>query len=239
MGGLSPLVILLGSSAQALTDTYRWSAWGVELASTGSTTNPFGYVGALGYYDDPYLSSVHVHARRLTPHLARWRTRDPLSYAFPLYTYVNNHPAFLLDPTGLRSSCAHCERLRQEIRKLVKRIESRAPGIHAPGYNARQCKKLNDLVHEIGHDCDDHRFDETYRQDCKRPAWDRCVFDCAANPGKYGLTGLSFAWSFLDGVSNIDKFHPSPGDFGQTWGGSFVDDACENICSNRMGGYRP
>jgi hypothetical protein len=44
--------LALASSAQALTDTYRWNASGVELASTGSTANPFGYVGELSYYGD-------------------------------------------------------------------------------------------------------------------------------------------------------------------------------------------
>jgi len=44
--------LALASSAQALTDTYRWNAWGVELASTGSTANPFGYVGELSYCGD-------------------------------------------------------------------------------------------------------------------------------------------------------------------------------------------
>ena len=34
--------LALASAAQALTDTYRWNAWGVQLASSGSTTNPFG-----------------------------------------------------------------------------------------------------------------------------------------------------------------------------------------------------
>jgi len=70
--------LALASPAQALTDTYRWNAWGVELASTRSTTNPFGYVGKLGYYRQADLADYWVRARVMKPGIGRWLTRDPL-----------------------------------------------------------------------------------------------------------------------------------------------------------------
>ena len=35
---------------QNVTDTYEYDAFGKEIARTGTTVNPFGYKGALGYY---------------------------------------------------------------------------------------------------------------------------------------------------------------------------------------------
>jgi len=114
--------LALASSAQALTDTYRRNAWGVELASTGSTANPFGYVGALGYYDDADLVLLHVGARRYAAARGRFDVRDPRSlaaggversYGGPprflklrsigtehRYAYAGNSPAANTDPSG-------------------------------------------------------------------------------------------------------------------------------------------
>ena len=36
-----------------VTDRYSYDAWGNQIAHTGTTTNPFGYKGALGYYANP------------------------------------------------------------------------------------------------------------------------------------------------------------------------------------------
>ena len=42
----------LTDSTGATTDTYTYSAFGVQESSTGSSVNPFRYVGQWGYYDD-------------------------------------------------------------------------------------------------------------------------------------------------------------------------------------------
>jgi hypothetical protein len=69
--------LALASAAQALTDTYRRNAWGVELASTGSTANPFGYVGELGYYEQPDRPYLSVRLRSNMPRAARRLNRMP------------------------------------------------------------------------------------------------------------------------------------------------------------------
>ena len=126
--------LALASAAQALSDTYRWNAWGVQLACTGSTTNPFGYVGALGYYRQPDSSDYWARARVYGPLVARWFSRDALaSYAQRdsahysvrarahgptigrrvtpdqvliqrSYAYADNRPAIYTDPSGLVSA---------------------------------------------------------------------------------------------------------------------------------------
>jgi len=109
----------LASSAEALTDTYRWNAWGVQLASTGSATNPFGYVGAFGYRRGTDQTDCSIGARVLSPAAARWLTRDPVAAlvlvgpaqliqrAHTTYAYVLNRPTVLADPWGLRA--CECE----------------------------------------------------------------------------------------------------------------------------------
>lgn len=42
------------------TDSYRYYAFGEIKAHTGTTTNPFGFVGRLGYYDEPGLALQYL-----------------------------------------------------------------------------------------------------------------------------------------------------------------------------------
>jgi hypothetical protein len=51
---------------QSVTDSYSYEAFGDITASSGSTTNPYRYVGALGYgYSSVVTSLLHVGARSL------------------------------------------------------------------------------------------------------------------------------------------------------------------------------
>ncbi|MEI7702012.1 MAG: hypothetical protein WCK86_19600, partial [Planctomycetia bacterium] len=46
-----------------VTDTYLNDAWGNSVASTGTTVNPFRWVGKYGYYTDNGTGQVYVRAR--------------------------------------------------------------------------------------------------------------------------------------------------------------------------------
>ena len=103
--------LALASSAQALTDTYRWNAWGAELAATGSTTNPFAWVGKLGYYKDADRPLLSVGLRTYGPAWSRFLQRDPegiAPYASSLlawqYAYAAGQPLGLIDVTGQLST---------------------------------------------------------------------------------------------------------------------------------------
>ncbi|MBL8820599.1 MAG: hypothetical protein JNL58_31545 [Planctomyces sp.] len=63
---------LLTSTAGATTDTYLFDAWGVPVASTGTTLNPFKWVGRYGYYTDNATGLIYVRARMYAPTIARW-----------------------------------------------------------------------------------------------------------------------------------------------------------------------
>ena len=69
-------------------------------------TNPFRWVGAVGYYYDEEVGTYYVRARNYDATMARWLSRDPLFYPMTgacvhLYAYVLNRPGNLVDPTGL------------------------------------------------------------------------------------------------------------------------------------------
>ncbi len=50
----------LTDSTGSVTDTYEYNAFGVVESSTGTSTNPFRYVGQYGYYDDGAMGSLSV-----------------------------------------------------------------------------------------------------------------------------------------------------------------------------------
>ena len=101
----------LGSTAavtdesEAVTDTYCYKAFGEPASSTGSTVNPFRWVGSLGYYWDEELGQYYVRARHYKPHSARWLSPDPIGYNggdVNLYEYVQSAPTMYVDPSGTR-----------------------------------------------------------------------------------------------------------------------------------------
>ena len=83
-----------------VTDTYEYSAFGEEVARTGTTENPFGYKGALGYYANSETNDVYVRARTYRPIIGRWMSFDPLRGTWNKYGYVENNVINLVDPSG-------------------------------------------------------------------------------------------------------------------------------------------
>lgn len=110
MGNTSALTDNLGN----VTDTYSYSAFGEEVAQTGSTTNPFGYAGALGYYVNPPTQDLYVRARFYAPRLGRWLSADPIGpIGMNLYEYASNNPLLEVDPSGLLSIVPRSRNLGQ------------------------------------------------------------------------------------------------------------------------------
>ena len=95
-----------------VTDTYTYSAFGEEVERSGTTVNPFGYKGALGYYTSGETNDIYVRARLYHPTVARWRSRDPLGFVAgtDVYLYVQGDPVNLSDPSGMEavSDDANC-----------------------------------------------------------------------------------------------------------------------------------
>jgi RHS repeat-associated protein len=70
--------------------------------SSGSTTNPYRYVGSLGYYADDISGLMHVGARYYNPKVGRFWTQDPPGKEANWYVYAGNNVSASVDPTGLQ-----------------------------------------------------------------------------------------------------------------------------------------
>ena len=92
------------SAAEAVTDSYLYKAFGSILASTGTTTNPWRFVGRLGYFVAVDHDHLFVRARWLAPGTGRFTIADPYvqesPFFSPLYGYADNSPIVRIDPTG-------------------------------------------------------------------------------------------------------------------------------------------
>ncbi len=99
----------LTDASEVVTDTRLYDAWGMLLASSGSTEFPFTYAGQLGYCFDREAVSQYVRARFYKQHQGRWVSVDPLgncasnriAMGTSCYVHAVNNPLILTDPSGL------------------------------------------------------------------------------------------------------------------------------------------
>ncbi len=89
----------LVNDAGTTTDTYTYWPYGTLQASTGSTQQPWKFIGKYGYYTD---SATHnyVRARKYRKDLGRWLTVDPLWPEESAYGYAGSSPITWTDPSG-------------------------------------------------------------------------------------------------------------------------------------------
>jgi RHS repeat-associated protein len=98
-------------STKALTDanqnvqnTTKYDAWGNILQSSGNITNPYLYVGELGYYGDGDAGMYLLTQRWYNPLIGRFVVRDPFYLGkvgmWDKYIYVGNNPLWSVDPFG-------------------------------------------------------------------------------------------------------------------------------------------
>lgn len=96
--------VALTNAAGDVTDTYEYNAFGEVTERTGSTVNPFQFIGQKGYYWDAETGEHDVRQRPLLAEYGRWLSVDPLRFTRQLanlYLYAANRPTFFVDPSGL------------------------------------------------------------------------------------------------------------------------------------------
>ena len=94
----------LTDDTETVTNTNMYDAWGVDVASSGTTENPFRWVGRLGYYFDDASGKYYIRARRYEPIVGRWLSVDPIGVTdgATLYRYGQGSPLTRRDPSGLK-----------------------------------------------------------------------------------------------------------------------------------------
>jgi RHS repeat-associated protein len=94
---------LLTDSNQQVTDRYEYDAFGNQRSVTGTTVNPFRFVGQLGYYYDADSGNYYVRQREYRPTIIVWLSADPLRFEASdenWYRYGLNSPTNTTDPSG-------------------------------------------------------------------------------------------------------------------------------------------
>jgi len=93
----------LSNATGTITDTYDYSAYGVEIDSTGTTENNYKYVGE---QFDTESGNYYLRARYLNPATGRFISQDTFQgwendpVTLHKYIYANANPANNIDPSG-------------------------------------------------------------------------------------------------------------------------------------------
>ncbi|MDH7482381.1 MAG: RHS repeat-associated core domain-containing protein [Armatimonadota bacterium] len=95
---------LLTDSNGNITDEYTSDAWGRLMEHTGSTAQPYQFVGQLGYYthvQDANLPLLQLGVRFYDPEVGRFTQVDPVDRSpRSFYAYADDSPTFQTDPSG-------------------------------------------------------------------------------------------------------------------------------------------
>jgi RHS repeat-associated protein len=94
----------LSDPSQVVTDQYTYEAFGKVAGSSGTTPNPYTWVGEKGYYSDSESGLYSLRRREYGPAGGRFLSEDPIGFNAGdgnLYRYVGNAPSEKIDPSGL------------------------------------------------------------------------------------------------------------------------------------------
>ncbi len=87
----------------AVTDRYKYRAFGAPSHTTGSSTQPQTFVGKQRYYADSEVDLYILPFNIYDPATGRWRKEDEKGYRLDtpnLYAYCHNDPVNKSDPSG-------------------------------------------------------------------------------------------------------------------------------------------
>ena len=92
----------LTDAAEVATDDYTYDAFGTTATESGTTENPYRYVGREGYYYDAESGLYTLRQRTYGTGDGRFLSEDPVrADEENLYRYVGNDPVNQIDPSGL------------------------------------------------------------------------------------------------------------------------------------------
>jgi len=108
------------NSSQAVTATKTYDAFGMPVASTGSSASPFGFAGQHGYQEDADSGLKLLGHRYYDASTGRFLTRDPVKDGRNWYGYCDNNPLTQVDPDGLDAAA-----IEKRARKIVEDPDER------------------------------------------------------------------------------------------------------------------
>ena len=108
------------NSSQTVTGTLTLDGFGNQVASTGSSANPYMYAATSGYRNDGDAGLSHVGARYYDAQVGRFISRDTELNEHP-YLYCDHDPINNLDPTG------HQKNQDKDKKKHPKPIPKKIP----------------------------------------------------------------------------------------------------------------
>ncbi len=82
------------------TDKYVYNTWGKVVSSSGSTVNPYKYVGRLGYYSDSGTGLLLLGSRFYDPEAGVFTQRDAAKDGLSYYAYTSGKVMTVVDPWG-------------------------------------------------------------------------------------------------------------------------------------------
>ncbi len=96
--------MLLTGDGGTVTDTYGITPYGETITRTGTTENPFTFLGAYGVLEEGDAGLYYMRARYYDSATARFLSRDPVTSIDPLainpYQYARANPLRYADPSG-------------------------------------------------------------------------------------------------------------------------------------------
>ena len=109
------------NASQSVTDSKRYDAFGMLIASSGSNPTPFGFVGGSQYQTDADSGLMLLGHRYYDASIGRFISRDPAYAGTNWYAYCENNPLGGTDPSGLDKSYYEQSRdfLLGEIRGFI------------------------------------------------------------------------------------------------------------------------
>jgi len=140
--------LALSNAAGVVTDSYAYTPYG-ETTASGTTVNPFRYVGKLGVMDDGN-GMQYMRARYYRPDVARFMSLDQLSgsadkpQSLNRYAYALGNPVMGVDPSGLAVFSEARKRIERR-KSIIKRRKSIAASNRRYANNKRFTNAVSSL----------------------------------------------------------------------------------------------